>query len=67
MAEFLRNAGSEKKMYTHAHFWSYLAYFIHGPNLPLSMQNEFYAAAKDTFLDWDALPNLARKRAREIA
>jgi hypothetical protein len=63
---FLRNAGTEEKMYTHPHFWPYLLYFIYGPDLPRPVQGEFYAAACETFRDWDALRKLARKQAHEL-
>jgi hypothetical protein len=64
---FLRNAGTEEEMYTHPHFWPYLLYFIHGPNLPDSVQKEFHAAASESFREWDTLRKLARKQAREIS
>jgi len=63
---FLRRAGSADQMYTHAHFWKYLFFFIDGATIPPLMRQRFAEVAQDEMREHGALSALARQMTRQL-
>jgi hypothetical protein len=63
---FLKNAGSAEEMYTHAHFWKYLFFFIDGASVPSPMREQFAEVACDEMREHGALSALARRMTRQL-